>query len=119
MRELAAVVPDKVHDFMPMLADLSRLSTFQHAFNLHETLWRSLPAIGKGLGKPKFKGYLEDFLGPLFLDLSCGHNLAEVAAGRCIAFLRDFLGPSILAGRLSPAQAALMSNNPNVPPPCR
>jgi hypothetical protein len=118
VRELAAVAPSEAATFLPQLADLARLSTFQHAFNLHETIWRSLPSIATSLGVKVFKGqYLELFLPPLFADLKCGHQLAEAEAGACISKLRDLVGPRIFAGRLDPAQQAVMETNPNILPP--
>ncbi|KAI8468417.1 MAG: armadillo-type protein [Monoraphidium minutum] len=117
LRELSGVRPDLAPEFMPMLADLARLSTFQHAFNLHETIWRALPQIARNLGAREFKRHVEGFLGPAFGDLRCGHQLAEVAAGRCIAALRDFLGPRIFAGRLDEPQRAALASDPNIPPP--
>jgi hypothetical protein len=118
VRELAAVAPTEASAFLPQLADLSRLSTFQHAFNLHETIWRSLPSIATSLGVKVFKAqFLELFLPPLFADLKCGHQLAEAEAGACISKLRDLVGPRIFAGRLDPAQQAVMETNPNILPP--
>lgn len=117
LKELAAIHPELISGFMPQLADLARLATFQHAFNLHETIWKALPVIAKSLGTREFKRHLERFLGPLFSDLKCGHQLSEVAAGTCIGQIRDFLGPRIFAGRLADAQRAAMASDANVPPP--
>lgn len=118
VRELAAVAPTEACTFLPQLADLSRLSTFQHAFNMHETIWRSLPSIATSIGVKPFKGqYLELFLPPLFADLKCGHQLAEAEAGSCISKLRDLVGPRIFAGRLDAAQVTVMETNPNILPP--
>ncbi len=64
-----------------------------------------------------FKPHLEPFLEPLFRSLGCGHQLCRDAAGACLGALRDWLGPRILAGRLSDAQAAAMAASPDVPPP--
>jgi hypothetical protein len=115
VRELAAVAPREAYAFVPQLADLARLSTFQHAFNMHETIWRSLPSIATSVGIKVFKGqFLELFLPPLFADLKCGHQLAEAEAGACISKLRDLVGPRIFAGRLDPAQQAVMETNPNI-----
>ena len=46
-----------------------------------------------------------------------GHQACEAAAGDAVAFLRDWLGPRILAGRLTEEQIALMHSSPRVPPP--
>jgi hypothetical protein len=53
----------------------------------------------------------------LFDDLVSGHQLAEAAAGECIARLRDWLGARILAGRLTEEQQRLLATNANIPPP--
>lgn len=117
VRELAAVAPTEACAFIPQLADLARLATFQHAFNMHETIWRSLPSIATSIGMKVFKGqFLEMFLPPLFADLKCGHQLAEAEAGACISKLRDLIGPRIFAGRLDAAQAMVMETNPNILP---
>ena len=64
-----------------------------------------------------FKPHLDPFLEPLFRSLASGHQLCRTAAGACLGALRDWLGPRILAGRLSVAQAAAMAASPDVPPP--
>jgi hypothetical protein len=45
------VAPEAVPEFFPALAELARLRHFAHAANLHETLWKQLPAIAQGIGK--------------------------------------------------------------------
>ncbi|KAF8068347.1 hypothetical protein HT031_002036 [Scenedesmus sp. PABB004] len=118
VRELAAVSPAAAEEFLPGVAELARLASFQHAFSLHETIWRSLPAIARGLGAKAFKArHLEAFLPPLFADLRCGHQLAEAEAGRAISALRDLIGPRIFAGRLDDAQRAALEADPNILPP--
>lgn len=67
-------------------------------------------------GKQRFKPHLEPFLHPMFSDLTCGHQLTEAAAGKCIAAMRDLLGPSIFAARLLDWQARLLATDPNIPP---
>ncbi|PSC73633.1 ARM repeat-containing [Micractinium conductrix] len=117
LRELAAVAPAAVPEFLPALAELSRLQHFAHAAHLHETVWKQLPAIAEGLGKKVFKPFLDEFLDPLFRSLTCGNRLCEAAAGRCIGSLRDLIGPGIFAGRLSEQQRHLLESSPDVPPP--
>ncbi len=46
-----------------------------------------------------------------------GHQACEAAAGDAVAFLRDWLGPRILAGRLTQQQIRLMQSSSRVPPP--
>lgn len=63
-----------------------------------------------------FKTYLEAFLVPLFRSLVCENQLCRAAAGRCLAAIRDCLGPGIFAGRLDDRQKTLMDKSPEVPP---
>ncbi|EFJ51820.1 hypothetical protein VOLCADRAFT_120428 [Volvox carteri f. nagariensis] len=99
LRELAAVRPQAVADaHLEALVELGSLGTFQHAFNLHETVWRSLKAIGEAIGKPRFKRHLRQLLVPLLADCRCGHQLAEAAAQQCLEALRAWVGPGIFAG---------------------
>jgi len=117
VRELATVAPTAAVEFIPQLADLARLSTFQHAYNMHETIWRSLPTIAQCVGIKEFKQqYLELFLQPLFADLRCGHQLAEAEAGECISKLRDLIGARIFAGRLDDLQKAALESDSNILP---
>lgn len=118
VKELAAVAPAAAAEFIPQVADLARLASFQHAYNMHESIWRGLPGLAASLGVKAFKGqYLELFLPPLFADLRCGHQLAEAEAGKCISALRDLVGPRIFAGRLDEQQRAAMESDPNILPP--
>eukprot|EP01024_Parvocaulis_polyphysoides_P024785 TRINITY_DN22627_c0_g1_i2.p3 TRINITY_DN22627_c0_g1~~TRINITY_DN22627_c0_g1_i2.p3 ORF type:complete len:114 (+),score=7.00 TRINITY_DN22627_c0_g1_i2:102-443(+) len=97
------------------MAEIAKLDHFAHCYNLRETIWKALPAIAKGMGKKKFKPYLEQFLPPLFNTLHVEHQLARVAAGKAIGFLRDFYGPNILAGRLTEEQNRELQSNQNIP----
>ena len=76
----------------------------------------SRPPLGPPVGKPRFKRHLDLFLTSMFADLTCGHQLTEAAAGRCIGAMRDLLGRAMFAGRLSDEQVLAMDRNPNVPP---
>lgn len=117
VKELAVVAPEAAQEFIPQLADLARLCTFQHAYNMHETIYRGLPSIANSIGVKQFKQhYLELFLQPLFADLKCGHQLAEAEAGKCISALRDLVGPRIFAGRLDEAQQRAMETDANILP---
>lgn len=116
LRELAEVSPKDVPRFLPMAAEIAGLQHFAYAPSLQETLWKCLPKIASKMGKKVFKPYLEPFLEPMFRCISCGHQLAEVAAGECIGAIRDMLGPNIFAGRLTDEQQQLMRSNLNIPP---
>ena len=114
LRELSAVAPEQVVAFLPGLADISRLCHFSHCLVLQENIWKQLPVIAKNVGKKAFKAHLEDFLDPMFKGLVCGHRLCEVASGRCIAQLRDFIGVGIFTGRLTEEQQKLMMQCPDI-----
>lgn len=105
MRELAALDVQSTLELVPWVAEAARSGGFQGTFKLHETIWRCLPPLARSLGKQEFKRHvLELFLEPLFADLRCGHQLTEVEAARCLASIRDFIGPRILEGRLTDDQ---------------
>jgi len=116
LRELADVAPKEVPRFLPMVTEIASLQHFAYAPSLQETLWKCLPKIARSIGKKVFKPYLEPLLEPMFRCLTCGHQLAEVAAGECIGAVRDMLGPNIFAGRLTDDQQDLMRTNRNIPP---
>ena len=62
-----------------------------------------------------FKRSLDDFLVPLFRSLCCDNQLCRVAAGKCVAAIRDCIGPGIFAGRLTDEQRAAIDSSPDVP----
>lgn len=111
LRELAVVDPKAVLPFIPMLAEVARLTHFTHCLTLHETLWSCLPSIAQQVGKKEFKCHLESFLEPLFKDLVCGHRLCEAAAGKCISKLCNLIGPGIFRGRLTQEQQDMMDRS--------
>ena len=114
--ELAPVDPAGAEKRLGTLAQLAGLDTFMHAYALKETVFKALPGIARAVGKRAFKSHLEEILPPAFRALTSGHQLAEFAAGQCLGFIRDMIGPNILAGRLSEEQAALLRTSPLVPP---
>ncbi|KAK9823094.1 hypothetical protein WJX72_000228 [[Myrmecia] bisecta] len=136
LRELAEAAPQHVPEFLPVFAEVVRLDHYAHCRQLQETAWKQLPKIAKSLGKrsqatawmqlPRIaesvgkqviKPHLELFIPALFQCLTCGHQLCQAAAGRCLGELRDLLGPRIFAGRLTDEQNAAMAASPDVPPP--
>lgn len=109
VRELAAAAPDTMPQLMPALAEAVRHNHYAHACHLQETTWQQLPVIAQHLGKRGFKRHLEPFLDPLFMSVqSATHQGCQTAAIAAAGFLRDWLGPRIWAGRLSPQQQDLM-----------
>lgn len=115
LRELAIACPDYVATQLPAAADLADVDHFAHAHKLRATLWACLPGLARRVGKAAFRPQLELFLDAMFRDLRCGETLAEVAAGNCVAALRDWFGMSVFAGRLSESQKALLVTNKNIP----
>lgn len=107
--------PDLVSELLPDASDLGTLRHFEHCWKLHETLWAVLPGVSVGVGKREAKAALELFLPGLFRDLRCGNALCEAAAGRCVAFFRDWLGPTILRGRLDDLQRQQLDRSPVIP----
>lgn len=115
LRELSAVAPDAATARLAALSDLAALRHFEHAPKLRETVWACVPVLAKRVGKKALKPHLEPLLDPLFRDLVCGAPLCECAAGTCVAALRDWLGLSVLAGRLDEWQKAQLLRNKNIP----
>eukprot|EP00892_Ulva_mutabilis_P004621 jgi/Ulvmu1/2530/UM138_0035.1 len=115
LRECAQAFPDLVTDKLPEASELARLQHFEHCWKLHETLWAMLPVLAASIGKRSAKQHLELFLTPMFKDLRCGNQLCEAAAGKCVAFFRDWLGPSILMGRLDDMQKQQMQSCDAIP----
>lgn len=115
VRELAPVVPDMVAARLPALADLAVMNHFDHVFKLRETLWNCLPLIARPLGKQSFKAHVDLFLDPMFKDLKCDQQLCRCAAGKCIAAVRDWFGPSVFAGRLDEWQKSQLMMSRDIP----
>lgn len=114
VKELCAVAPAQAVQLLPKLADMADLTHFPQADNLRETLWKQLPSMANSLGKKTFKQHLEPFVNPLFATLTRPgtHQLALHAAGSCVRFIEEFIGPSIFRGRLSPDQLAVLESSP-------
>eukprot|EP00798_Chlamydomonas_sp_ICE-L_P032289 gene32289-16855_t len=108
LREISGLsmegVVEAVESQMELLADLSATRSFPKACHLRDTIWKSLPVIGKNLGKQRFKRHLDLFLPVMFADLNCDHQLTELAAERCIVAVGDLIGKAMFAGRLSEDQ---------------
>jgi len=115
IRELADVSPDAVVEFLPEMAKVAGLTHFAHCVVLQETLWKVLPHVARGIGKQRFKAELPEFVEPMFRCLTSEHRLCQVAAGLCIAQIRDLLGPRIFEGRLNEEQRRLLHEHPDIP----
>lgn len=115
LKELAAQFSDLVCEKLPEAAELAALRHFDRCHKLHETIWSTLPGIARGVGKRRFKQFIELFLPDMFKDLRCGNQLCEAAAGCCIAFLRDWLGQTIFSGRLDELQLREMQTCSKIP----
>lgn len=68
LRELAHI--EEMHDLivknLENLSLLAYIDHFKHAHTLKESIFKSMPVIIKGIGKKKFRGYVELFLDPVF-----------------------------------------------------
>lgn len=115
LRELALPAPAAAAARLPALTAVARMKHFEHAPKLRETVWSCLPVLARRVGKRPLKEHLEPLLEPLFRDLVCGAPLCEAAAGTCVAALRDWLGTSVLSGRLDEWQKHQLLRNKNVP----
>jgi hypothetical protein len=115
LKELAPVFPDLVCEKLPEASALASLRHFDRCHKLHETIWSTLPGIAQGIGKRRFKPFLELYVPDMFKDLQCGNQLCESAAGCCIAFFRDWLGQSIFSGRLDDSQLLELQNCSKIP----
>jgi hypothetical protein len=115
LKELAAVSPDLVCKKLPEASELAPLRHFDRCHKLHETIWSTLPGIAQGVGKRRFKPFLELYLPDMFEDLQCGNQLCEAAAGCCIAFFREWLGQSIFSARLDDEQLLQLKNCTKIP----
>ena len=117
LRELATVDPERACSFLTAASDVASMRHFTHSNNLRETLWMCLPQIASAVGKKAFKPYLEFYLGPMFRDLQCDHQLCECAAGLCIAAMRDLLGSAVFMSRLDDVQIRILDSSPLIPAP--
>ena len=115
LRELAAVDAAVVSTLVGPL--LSALSMPEAPLWPREILCRALPELCTRLGKPRTKRVLDELLGiltraaaecaaPLGLR---GDRGVAFAVADAVAFLRQFVGPSIFDGHLSPAQAETLA----------
>lgn len=68
IRELASSKAEIASTHIPLLADLARLKDFSAHVFLKDSIWKSLPVIAAGLGKRRFKDYLELFIEELLND---------------------------------------------------
>ena len=64
------------------VADLGFVDHFKHAASLKEQLFKSLTAIcsAEGLGKKKFRGFVELYLDPAFRNMNHSSQNCSVAA---------------------------------------
>jgi hypothetical protein len=111
LRELAIQRPELIAEFIPMLADVARVSTFVHHTTLKCSVWKCVPVIAESMGKKEFKRVLEHLMEPLFKALKDPNRLCQAAAGDCIVMLSQFIGPTIFRGRCDAEQQALMDAN--------
>ncbi|XP_076321586.1 uncharacterized protein LOC143231011 [Tachypleus tridentatus] len=100
--ELAQIqnLTTKVLEFLPLVAEATSHRHYTRHMCMLETLCKQLPVIARGVGKRHFKAHLEKFLDSVFYSLSCENLLISSAASDCLNQLSNYLGPSILRGRV-------------------
>ncbi|XP_045581052.1 uncharacterized protein [Procambarus clarkii] len=100
--EIAGVsgTTEEVIKCLPLLAEAVQHKHYTGHVTLLETLCKTLPLLGKGLGKRVFKSHLRLFLDAIFYALECENALTSSAASQCLTQLSQFLGPNILRGRV-------------------
>jgi hypothetical protein len=68
LREISQI--ESMHPFvignLENLSNIGYIDHFKHSHTLKENLFKSLIKILSGLGKKKFRGYVELYLDPLF-----------------------------------------------------
>ena len=105
---------DRVKEYIPHMLAVTEHKHYAHHLHLFETLNKVTPVIAKGLTKRIFKQYLEQFLNVVFYSLACENALTKSAAVECLQFLNNFVGASILRGRIeqyNPTYMRLLNEN--------
>lgn len=79
------------------LADLGFIDHFKHSASMKEQLFKSLTAIGstEGLGKKRFRGFVELYLDPAFRNTKNTNQNCAVAAQDFLASLGKVFGENI------------------------
>lgn len=79
------------------LADLGFVDHFKHSASMKEQLFKSLTAIAstEGLGKKKFRGFVELYLDPAFRNTKNNNQNCAVAAQDFLASLSKVFGENI------------------------
>jgi len=99
MSSVPAAVP-RVEKYIPIMIQAATHKHYTHYLHLLESINKVIPNIAKGLTKRVFKKYLEQFFDLIFESATCDSALTKSAAFDCLEFLSQFLGPSILKGRI-------------------
>ncbi|GFU22070.1 uncharacterized protein NPIL_298861 [Nephila pilipes] len=87
-------------EIIPLLHEAANYRHYTHHVCLLESLCKQLPNLCKGIGKQRFKQYLELFLDDIFYSLTCENILASSAGSQCLTLLSNMLGPNILRARI-------------------
>ena len=98
LREVAHIesMQDLVVKNLENISTLAYIDHFKHAHTLKETIFKSMIAVLKGIGKKKFRGYIELYLDPTFRAANNLENLnMAVAAQDFILDLEKTYGPGI------------------------
>lgn len=113
--ELSEIDPNIINPYVETLQKIGEIRHLSHCISILETLWVELPIIMKNIGKKMCKRILQPFINPMFDSLTQTVSQAcSRCAGACIAFINQFVGPSIFKGRLEPDQADLLLKHPAI-----
>ena len=82
LREIAHIeeMQDLVVKNFENISTLAYIDHFKHAHTLKETNFKSMPVILKGVGKKKFRGYIELYLDPVFRAANNQDNMNMAVA---------------------------------------
>lgn len=100
--ELAQIpqIIDQICSFLIPVSEAVQKKHYTHHLSLLETICKRIPDIVEGVGKRRFKTYLEYYLDPIFYGLSCDNALTSSAASQCLNYLAKHLGWGVLRARV-------------------
>lgn len=124
--ELAAVdgtCAEAVSNLLPRIEEAANHKHYTMHLYFIETVAKLLPTIAEAIGKRLFKPHLERFFRPIFYGWASDNALASAACRECLFRLSNYLGPSILRGRveqydpnlLAMLQEAVVASSPYIP----
>lgn len=96
VRELAqSSKKDLLPNYLEKVAELGYIDSFKHSAAMKENLFKSLVQIVEGLGKKKFRAFVEVFFDPTFRNLKNEHQNCRVSAEDFLICLKKTYGKAI------------------------